>query len=176
MTSAQLRQWFPDDLIDEVLPPGRDSAEAWFQIPPGFTYDDLDDEERWCLDHFKPGDLVKFKWCEERESVRLRITRDGGIYTPLRCPATPDMFGAPSIPVAEDVGLSPPANHWWNDEHECFAETPEEFASMMVDTIEFDDEGFAEIEAETYYWSDAIIYRVGEGSPDKGFKIEQVQP
>lgn len=182
MTSAPLRQWYPDDLIDEVLPAGRESAEAWFQIPPGFTYDDLDGEERWCLDHFKSGDVVKFKWCEERGSVRLRIRRDGSLYTPLLCPDTPDMFGQPEPAPPEEPGLSPPANHWWNDEYECFAETPEEFASMMADTVEFDDEGFAEVEAETYYWSDAIIYRVGEGSPDKGFAIrpamllDQVEP
>lgn len=176
MTSAPLRQWYPDDLIDEVLPAGRESAEAWFQIPPGFTYDDLDGEERWCLDHYKTGDLIKFKWCEARGSVSLRIARDGSIYTPLRCPETPDMFGGDSDEAPSPARIPDPANHYWNDDHEVFADTPEQFAASMAETLEFDEYGFAEVEAETHFWSDTVYYRVGAGSPDKGFTIWELRP
>lgn len=40
MTSAPERFWFPEDLLDEDLPPGRDSAEAWVSLPEGFEPED----------------------------------------------------------------------------------------------------------------------------------------
>ncbi|MDI6836745.1 MAG: hypothetical protein QMD99_13685 [Rhizobiaceae bacterium] len=165
MTSGPKRLWYPVDLIDEVLPAGRDSPEAWLSLPAGFTAEDmeeLDEDETFVLRNYKPGDTISFRWVEDRGEVTLRIRRDGTLFTPIRCPETPDMFGRPA--TTADETQVPPANHYWHGDLEIFAETAEAFAGHVADMpyLAWDDDGCMEVEVQTYCWSEDITYRIGD--------------
>ena len=162
------RQWYPDFLIDEVLPESRWTAAAWLPYLLGETPDEdgLDIRKP-----FLPGDEVSFCWFEHRGMTVFRIKADGTLAVPLRCTETPDMFGGQAL-SAPDV-VTADINTFWNDEHELWAATPEEFArdyarGDMLDPGDADD-----IEVSIGVWSDKITFTI---SPDGKSLIPATSP
>ncbi|NTF32343.1 hypothetical protein [Rhizobium skierniewicense] len=147
------RRWYPKFLIDEVLPEGRVSAEAWLPLLASLSTAG----EPW----FIPGDTVDFQYCERRGVIDLTVQHDGSHDVVLRCPETPDMFvGSVDQPEEARKEIGPSANSFWDHETETFAETLTDFARMYAENMIDDDEETVSI--ETAYWSDTFRYRISD--------------
>lgn len=91
------RRWWPECLVDEVMPEGRTSPEAW--LKPGadgvtaFLWDDEEAEQR-VVATAAPGSTVAFLWYEDRGRVRVRIIADGSwsFDGDGRAAGVPDLF------------------------------------------------------------------------------------
>lgn len=158
MTSPFKRLWYPAALVDEDLPTGRESPEAWLL----FLLDDEenDEDERTLARLYAPGDEIPFHWKERRGLVTLRIHASGTLHTPMRCADTPDMFD-PERPGCE-VPLDTEVNSFWHYDSEIYAETAEEFAEYWTQggVANWDEDGFDEVEVDTAVWSPEIRFRL----------------
>lgn len=155
------RLWYPELLVDEYVPEGRLSPEAWltFLSDP----DENDEDERTLARHYGPGDQIVFRWCENLGYATFCIARDGSLARPVRCPSTIDMFDeAPPPGDGNDVPTH--ANTFWNDECEAFGDTPETFAAEAAASgVEFDENGLCQVEASMAHWSEDVTFII---SPD----------
>lgn len=151
------RLWYPVDLIDEYLPAGRATPEAWLDFLQ-LSSDDMDEDDRFLSEHYAPGDQIALRWVERRGTATISINRDGTTATALRCPETPDLFtgetGSPSDIVSADI------NSFWDDESETYAETMEDFAREYAANLEpFDDEP-QDVSVEIAVWGDKITFAI----------------
>lgn len=162
MTSPFKRLWYPAALVDEDLPTGRESPEAWLTFLQATDDQDEDEgqDERALARLYGPGDEIPFHWMERRGLVTLRIHASGTLHTPMRCAETPDMFdpGRPACEVPLDTGV----NSFWHYDSEIYAETAEEFAEYWTQggVANWDEGGFDEVEVDTAVWSPGIRFRL----------------
>lgn len=158
MTSPFKRLWYPAVLVDEELPVGRESPEAWLL----FLLDDEenDEDERTLAQLYAPGDEIPFHWMERRGIVTLRIHASGTLHTPMRCAETLDMFD-PERPAYE-TPLCTEVNSFWHYDSETYAQSAEEFAEYWTQggVANWDEDGFDEVEVDTAIWSDEIRFRL----------------
>lgn len=150
------RNWYPSFLIDEVLPVGRPSAEAWL---PALLTHRAPFERGW--DRPRSGDVIDFQYYEPRGNIEVTINPDASVSVTQRCPETKDMFsGTPGGTVNENAEIDPPANSFWDLESETLAGSLEEFAEyyLALDTI---DEPVS-VTVTATYWSDKISFRISD--------------
>jgi len=76
---AETRQWWPNDLVDEVMPPGRATPQAWLSPDAsGVTTIHADnDDDKTALASIQPGSEVEFLWYENRGSAEILLMPDG---------------------------------------------------------------------------------------------------
>lgn len=149
------RKWYPVFLIDEVLPTGRDSAEAWL---PFLT----NQEGKMRSAMFGPGDDVSFKWVEDRGRITVQIFPSGEFAPAPRCSQTPDMFQGSLGPDGPDA-VAPDANSFWDSESEGWSDTLAGFARDYATNIDPDETDGHTVELDTACWSEALVYTI---SPD----------
>ncbi|WP_283196571.1 hypothetical protein [Rhizobium sp. BT04] len=159
------RLWYPTFLIDETIPTGRASAEAWLPFLTG-----ADGKTRSQM--FRPGDDVSFKWVEARGIVTICILPSGLIATTLRCPHTSDLFDGDQGPAAT---LAPDANAFWDlGDSEIWADTIEAFAQDYASfCISADEPDGHDVEIDTAHWSDVVKFTI---SPDGKSLIPATSP
>lgn len=145
MTSPFKRLWYPAALVDEDLPTGRESPEAWLLLL--LDDEENDEDERTLARLYAPGDEIPFHWQEHRGLVTLRIHASGTLHTPMRCAETP---------------LDTEVNSFWHYDSETYAETAEEFAEYWTQggVANWDEDGFDEVEVDTAIWSPEIRFRL----------------
>ncbi len=69
-------KWFPQDYVDEVSPPGRDSPEAWLiDTPDGAAIDKADPEG--AVMTITDGETIDFVTCEDLGTANLHLAPDG---------------------------------------------------------------------------------------------------
>lgn len=162
MTSPFKRLWYPAALVDEDLPDGRESPEAWLNFLQAIDADDeVEDQEEQSLARlYAPGDEIPFHWMERRGFVTLRIHGSGTLHTSMRCADTPDMF-EPEVSAAVNQ-LDTSVNSYWHNDSEIYAETAEEFAEYWTQggIANWDEFGFEEVEVDTAIWSPEIRFRI----------------
>ncbi|MBD9390167.1 hypothetical protein IB237_23480 [Agrobacterium sp. AGB01] len=146
------RLWFPKYLIDEVLPAGRETPEAWLPYLLG-----SEDENRKFL--FTPGDVVTFKFLDPRGFVDVDINPDGTLAQSSRCPETSDLFDVAPTQTATPFKHHQPANSFWDWESEVWAATLEEFAELYADPL-IDEPVTVSVEAA--FWSQTFRYRIND--------------
>ncbi|WP_377299774.1 hypothetical protein [Rhizobium sp. SGZ-381] len=155
------RLWYPDGLIDETLPTGLPSAQAWFDELRPERLDLIDESERAFIALHGPGQTIGFQWMEDHGEITVMIGNAGLISPPARCTATLDLFDHEMTLPPEDVPVT--ANHFWDHESEIFAETLDDFAQMYAEALLLtpDDEPH-EVVIATFYWSGTILFRIGD--------------
>lgn len=135
------RQWLPADYLDEVCPPPLDTPTAWIKraardrwILFGAGYDN--DDETYSLS-VAPGEIVKFQWFEDGDTVDVQLNGDGTYRV---------------------LGPVPDGNTF----HVLY--DPESVASTFEDTvtqwIENDPDDGETITIEASTWSDPIAFRL----------------
>lgn len=81
------REWWPELLLDEVMPPGRSDPSAWiigaegdlYLISDGDAYDP--EEKEGVLAHARIGDRLDFYSCDRLGDVEVTFNADG-TFTP----------------------------------------------------------------------------------------------
>ncbi|RFB95190.1 hypothetical protein B5K11_09550 [Rhizobium leguminosarum bv. trifolii] len=161
------RLWYPKFLIDETLPTGRKSAEAWLPFLTGAV-----GKTRQPM--FKPGDEVSFQWVERHGIITIRILPSGMIATTLRCPHTVDFFDGEKRPENANQ-LASDANSFWDlGESEIWSDTIEGFAQdYACHCISPDETDGQDVEIDTATWSEVIKFTI---SPDGQSLIPATSP
>lgn len=156
------RLWYPTLLIDDVLPEGRKSPEAWLDFLH-MSLDDRDECEDILARHFTAGDQIRFQWCENHGTMTLAIDRNGNLSQPVRCQKTADMFDG--TVASAQVGDTIPAgiNSFWHYDTESFGETAEEFAvdfAANAGSHGFDDGDPVDVEVDVAVWSETLTFLI----------------
>lgn len=163
------RLWYPNAVIDEFLPPGRNSPQAWL-APLDDASADLEDKA-YVLE-CQPGDTVGFKWCELHGFVSITINPDGSLHGPQRCALTLDLFDHVGVDLPGDDRLPP--NHFYDEESEIWADSAESFARQYAQCFDvFQGAAPVSVEVEAAYWSDTIHFII---SPDGQSLIPATHP
>lgn len=153
------RLWYPEAVIDEWLPPGRPSPQAW--LAP-LNDPSADEEDQAYVLDAQPGDRVGFKWCEFHGLLSIVINPDGSLHGAQRCPLTLDLFGHVGIELPADVRLPP--NHFFEEDSEIWADSAENFARHYADfCAPFEGDEPVTVEVDAAHWSDTIYFII---SPD----------
>lgn len=162
------REWWPADLLDEHMPPGRARPEAW--LAPDETGVTLihadDDEDKTVVATIEPGAEVSFCWQEDRGSVEITIMPGGAwkLDDP-RDAFTLDLFKPEAVEATTPIELPPSARiaaaTWfgWRDDYECQGDTMDELAEGFADFGRIEPEGLR-ITVDMGFWSDAVKFRV----------------
>lgn len=158
MSTPGNRLWYPNDLIDEFIPDGLRTPEAWLEfltLPP----EDMDDAYEFLAKHYRIGDKIAFRWRELRGEATILIDADGNLIGSLRCAETVDLFsGVPDGPQPNVIG--PDINSFWHYETEIYAETLEDFVAQIHETSQpLDPSDYPmEIVADVAVWSEIITF------------------
>lgn len=159
------RLWYPEFLVDEWLPTGRESPEAWF-VPLDPSEDaDAADEGYFLgrLSTYSPGERIGFKWVERYGDISIRINPDGTLHGSQRCPLTLDLFGFVGIDLPADDRPAP--NNIYDDESELWAESIESFARQYAAGFDiFQGDEPVTVEVEAAHWSDTHYFILGPDS------------
>ncbi len=158
MPASGNRLWYPADLVDEFLPDGRRTPEAWLEFLH-ISPEDMEDEDEFLANHYEPGDEIAFKWCERRGIATILINADGRLTGSYRCTETVDLFsGVADGPAPNVIGRD--INSFWHYETEIFAETLEDFVAQIHETNQFLDPSDypMEIVADIAVWSEKITF------------------
>ena len=141
------RKWWPEDLIDEVIPPGRNSPSDWLRLADGAVVirDDDDPDSSWQLT-VSSGDVVDFTYCDQCGRAVVAFRRDG-------------TYEARS-PIPVDWSHLWPIG--WTDP-EMMAVGLTELAGLLHDMVDDTDE----FEVAFCFWSDAQPHRIDvvDGKP-----------
>lgn len=157
------RLWYPDGLIDETLPTGLSSAQAWADECGPNALELLDESERAHIASLLgPGAIIAFQWMENRGTITIRISSKGLAGPPLRCAETPDLFGdgLPRTEARPDL-VTPDINSFWSSEPKIFADTLDDFAGMAAEALELGSGEETDMDVDIAVWSEKIFYRVG---------------
>lgn len=162
------RLWYPTFLIDEVLPIGRASAEAWLPFITGA-------DGRTQQPMFNPGDEVSFKWREWFGIISIRILPSGLIATTLRCPHTNDLFDGEQHHPRSTKEFAADANSFWClGDSEIWSDTIEGFAQdYAYHCINPDETDGQDVDIDTAHWSGTIKFTI---SPDGQSLIPATSP
>lgn len=143
------RRWYPEDLVDEVLPDARASAGAWLiRDELGWKIDGCGDGDPGEFDgarRVKDGDLVNFLWSEDRDPIDVIFDDDGAF----------ELVGG---------SFAPDATHLHDGDDIVFVnagETPEEalrHAFRIGEISSFNTGRPAQF--SQYVWSDELPYQV----------------
>lgn len=153
------RLWYPVVLIDENLPTGLHSAQAWFDELGPNALQLVDDTELDWMRSYGPGDIVDFKWCEDYGLIEISIGEDGRLAATIRCPHTLDLFGRQPDPTVIAPGITADMNSFWDDDAEVYGATLEQFISAYV--ASFADDLPCSVDVQCAVWSDKVEFRVG---------------
>lgn len=151
MTSE--KTWYPTFMVDEDLPEGKSSPEAWLPF--------LTEEEAGQPAMFNAGDILAFEFVERRGNIEVTINPDGSHGNSPRCAQTVDMFGEETtraIPVEQNTQSEP--NSFWDYESETFAETLDEFARIYAECT--DELEPVSVVISTAYWSPTFRFRISD--------------
>ncbi|AGN34418.1 hypothetical protein [Rhizobium sp. P007] len=151
MTSE--KTWYPTFMIDEDLPEGKSSPEAWLPF--------LTQEEAGQPAMFNAGDILAFEFVERRGNIEITINPDGSHGNAPRCADTADMFGedaARTTPVEKNTERE--CNSFWDYESETFAETLDEFAKIYAECA--NEVEPISVVISTAYWSPTFRFRIAD--------------
>jgi hypothetical protein len=70
------QKWWPEEFLDEAMPPGRGSPTEWIETIGGRPCIAVDDDEREAR-QLKDGDLVRFHRCDSYGEIDLTLRPDG---------------------------------------------------------------------------------------------------
>lgn len=151
MTSE--KTWYPTFMIDEVLPTGKPSPEAWL---PFLTTASAGQKAL-----FLAGEELSFRYVEQRGHIEIDVNPDGTHGSTSRCANTLDMFEA-ARPVQSDTKVEgqQEANSFWEYESEIFAETLDQFARIYAECHSTGE--VMSVVIETSYWSQKFHYRISD--------------
>ncbi len=149
-----------------MLPAGRETPEAW----PPYLLGSEDEVRKFFV---TPGDVVTFKFLEERGFVAIDINPDGTLAQPLRCPETPDLFDREPAPATSPFEHHQPANSFWDWEREVWAAGLDEFAELHADPL-LDEPVTVSVDAAL--WSDTFRYRISDDGKSSFFKHHRQTP
>lgn len=73
------RKWWPHDMLDESMPPGRDSPSAWIagRDGDGWALDDGDESGELKRTVISEGTVLGFAWYEDLATVEITFNADG---------------------------------------------------------------------------------------------------
>lgn len=78
---AEKREWWPEDFVDEAMPEGRDSPDAWLagavQRPDGWLIRSGEEDEGVGV-RVALGEVLDFVWCERHGEVEVTFKEGGG--------------------------------------------------------------------------------------------------
>ncbi len=151
MTSE--KTWYPTFMIDEVLPTGKPSPEAWLPF--------LTTASAGQKPLFRPGEELSFRYVEQRGNIEISVNPDGTHGNAPRCVHTIEMFETSQPQTHQDQSLGKhEANSFWEYESEIWAETLDEFARIYA---ECHREGEPQsVVIDTSYWSPKFHYRISD--------------
>ena len=140
------RKWWPEHVLDEVLPAGRDSPTAWLSMK-GQAIEMRDDDMPEWTGHVTAGEIVDFHYCDDCGRAVVQFRRDGTYRARSPIPGGWSHL-RPAGPCDPDV----------------LAYSLAELAGQLADRLDADSE---EIAVTFYYWSDAQPHRIDivDGKP-----------
>lgn len=162
------RQWWPAEIADEVMPPGRATPQAWLSPgPDGVTRaKDEDDPQGGVIITLSPGQVLAFVYQEKRGSADVTIMPDGTWKGPgERDRLTIDMFDGPPPerpePDASQGERIAAANAFFGgDDNDWMGDTMDEFARNFADAYRPLDPAGQLAEVDLYYWSPEHWFQV----------------
>lgn len=161
---AATRRWWPNDLADEMMPPGRSRPEDWLKPDEqGVTLIHADDDEnRTAVARIEPNSVVKFFWQEDRGSVEILLMPNGtwSLVDP-RDSGTIDMFtGAAAQPKPPAASIAD-AN-WFAaaGDYETMMDSMDGFAECYAESEPSIGPEGLRLTVDMAYWSDPIRFHV----------------
>lgn len=159
MTSE--RRWWPGFLLDEIMPEGCASPDAWLAPDENgvTTLRDCDGES--LLGTISPGEALTFNYYEPRGGLTIRVLPDGTWVGPEpRDRRTIDMFDGPPPEPKDDPAGPGDANQFWSDDDwDMQGDTIEEFARCYAEMESIEEEG-ALVDLRAGYWSPDFRFTV----------------
>lgn len=158
---SHTRLWWPSFLVDELMPDGRATPEAWLAPDGAGVTAVYWEEDGKLIGTLAPGETVGFIWHEKRGTVTIRVMPDGTwSLEAARCPATADMFdGAPMPqPPAADIASA----SWFADpnDYDTVVHSMDEFASNHARYTGPVDPAGDDVVVEMGFWSEKILFVV----------------
>lgn len=162
------RFWWPVDMVDEGMPEGRATPQAWLSPEAdGVTRlrDELDDE-RDVLATLAPGEVCAFFYMDRLGAAEVTIMPDG-TWTggSVRDRLTVDMFDGPpperpepEASQAERIGAATLIT--LSEDSDVQGDTMDEFARTVVE-LEPPPEGGTAVEVDLWFWSAKQHFRIG---------------
>lgn len=158
------RQWWPNELVDEVIPAGRTRPEDWLKpddIGVTLIYDD-DDIDGTIVVRMEPGREVEFIWQEDRGSVEILLMPNGAwSMEDPRDGGTIDMF------TGDVAKPKPPAvcieeANWFAaaGDYETMMDSMDGFATCYAENEPSIAPEGLRLTVDMVYWSDPILFRV----------------
>jgi len=161
---AKTRQWWPHDLVDEVMPPGRAKPEDWLKPDESgvTTIHADDDDDKTVLARIKPGSAVEFLWQENRGSAEILLMPDGtwSLVDP-RDGGTVDIFTGEAAEPTPPAGRIGNAN-WFAaaGDYETMMDSMDGFAECYAENEPAIDPEGQRLTVDMAYWSDPVRFRV----------------
>lgn len=114
MTTHPIRTWWPDFLLDEIMPPGKPTPAEWLEVVDGklrFVAPAQDDGEAPApLPDISDGETIEFSWAENLGERGVTVRGDGSYtvtgdvpedYTSCWEPCAPDTLSDTLADLAE---------------------------------------------------------------------------
>ena len=157
------RQWWPNELVDEIMPPGRATPQAWLKPDAsGITQIYGDDDEKTVLARLEPGSVVEFLWMEKRGSVDIQLMPDGTwSLDDSRDTGTIDMFtGQAAAPLPPSARIEDANWFATAGDYETKMDSMDSFAGCYAEMDPFIDPKGLPVTVDMAFWSDPVKFRV----------------
>ena len=89
------RKWWPEDLVDEVMPPGRASPADWLHVDGDTVVIRNDRDPEWTRT-IRPGDVVDFTYCDHLGSAATAAIGAARPYRSAGPTSTPPVCAIPT--------------------------------------------------------------------------------
>ena len=134
-------KWWPSEMVDEVMPPGREKPEDWLHGPSGLILhveEGDDDDAKAPVLLLEDGTIIEFVNCTKYGDAELSLRADGSWRV-----SSPKLRGAEQSCIM---------NGW---QYETNADTVEETVKLLIET----DAEPGEYPISYFTWSDTIPLR-----------------
>lgn len=159
---SHTRRWWPHELMDEIMPPGRERPQDWLKPDDdGVTtihWDDDAAEERIACT-IEPGSEAVFVWFEYRGEVDVIIKPDGTWSIDDRDTGTPDLFTGKVRPVPPRARIEDANWFALPDDFETMMDSMDGFAECHAQAESIDPDG-ERVTVKMAYWSEGETFRV----------------
>lgn len=158
---SHTRLWWPGFLVDEVMPDGRATPEAWLEPDEAGVTAVYWEEDGKLIGTLTPGETVAFIWHERRGTVTIRVMPDGSwSLDDARCPRTTDMFDGEAAPTPPAADIA--SANWFADpgDYETMAHSIDEFAANHAENAGPLDPAGDVVAVTMGFWSEKVHFVV----------------